>query len=335
MLGYVINERYKLIQTLGEGGFGVVYRAHDLSLSRDVAIKILSINAQKEPSQAERFIAEARITSQLHHPNLVTLYDSGQVQSVSVVNEHVLVGQLFLVTELLLGASLERVLEHKVLDLPQTMSLLRQLAEGLAVAHDHGVIHRDIKPPNIFIHRLDGREVVKLLDFGIAKVAHEHHHTLTGQLFGTPYYMSPEQIYGKRQLSHATDIYSLGVLVFHCLTGLVPFDGDSQYVIFNKHINEEIPLLSRHHPELSRPEIQGVVEGLMAKSPQDRPQSAHEVLEILDSLEALCPSWFEPPAPLLEHVPLNRDATARVHLSDLSTGAMEFELTPSLSLIHI
>ncbi|MBM4290579.1 MAG: serine/threonine protein kinase [Deltaproteobacteria bacterium] len=345
MLGHVINDRYKLIKTLGEGGFGVVYRARDLALSRDVAIKLLSLNAQKDPAQAERFMAEARITSKLHHPNLVTLYDSGQVQSVSTPNEHALVGQLFLVTELLLGASLERVLEHKVLDLPQTMSLLRQLAEGLAVAHAHGVIHRDIKPPNIFVHQVEGPggnrerdgegqgEVVKLLDFGIAKVADEQTHTLTGQLFGTPYYMSPEQIYGKKQLTHATDIYSLGVLTFHCLTGQVPFDGDSQYVIFNKHIHEAVPRLSLHHPELKRAEIQAVVEGLMEKRPQDRPQGALEVLELLDNLEALCPAWFEPPAPLLEGVPLNRGDTERVRLSELNTGALDmsalvFELTP-------
>ena len=231
MIGQTINNRYYIQKLLGKGGFGSVYRALDQHLEREVAIKILSFNAQKNPEQAERFIAEAKITSRLQHRNILTLYDFGQMYG----------GSLFIVSELLNGTSLDEVLNRYPLSIPQTFHVLQQVTEAIEEAHRHGITHRDVKPPNLFIHQVGDREELKLLDFGIAKVSGEDNNTLTGQLFGTPYYMSPEQIYGSKNITNTTDIYSLGVLAYHCLTGHVPFDGNSQYVIFNKHIKSPVP----------------------------------------------------------------------------------------------
>lgn len=172
----VIANRYQLLDLLGEGGFGSVYRAYDMQNKQEVAIKILHFDANKKPEQAQRFQIEAHITAALQHPNILRVFELGQT------NE----GKLYMVTELLVGAPLDEILTIQVLNLPQTFYVLRQATLALKDAHDKAVIHRDIKPGNLFIHKEGNREVVKLLDFGIAKVLHQDQKTLTGQLFGTP-----------------------------------------------------------------------------------------------------------------------------------------------------
>ena len=311
MIEKTLDSRYYVQKLLGEGGFGSVYRAFDQNLRREVAVKILNFDARKDPKQGERFLIEAQITSQLQHKNVLRLYDFGQTEE----------GEFYIVSELLDGASLEVVLDCYPLSIPQTFNVLRQVTEALDIAHQHNIIHRDVKPPNVFIHTTRGYEEIKLLDFGIAKVGGEDNSTITGELFGTPYYMSPEQIYGSKSVSKATDIYSLGILAFHCLTGQVPFDGESQYIIFNKHIKEPVPLLSKFSPAFDKPQLQSLIESMMAKKPKDRPQDGSEIIKALDDLKAISPEWFTTAQPLLsKEVPTNRGGTQSVQLSNLNTS---------------
>ena len=230
MIDKVIQGRYHLEKLLGEGGFGAVYQARDIKLERFVAIKLLNQSAKSNPDHAQRFITEAKVTSQLSHRNIPIVYEYGESEQ----------GQLFIVTELFQGSSLEGVIDSTSLSPRQASWIINEVNEALIVAHKRGITHRDVKPPNIYVHRGSSGEEVKLLDFGIAKLNNNQSHTLTGQLFGTPYFMAPEQILGQKNISPATDMYSLGAVLFYCLTGTVPYDGDSQFMIFNNNYHFSI-----------------------------------------------------------------------------------------------
>ena len=277
MIGRVIQGRYRLTRLVGEGGFGTVYQAEDTKFGRDIAIKLLSPAANKNPEHARRFIDEAKVTSQLSHRNIPVVYDFGEAES----------GQLFIVTELFTGSALEDILEQGMMTPRQASWVASEVNEALVVAHHGKITHRDVKPPNIFIHRGSSGEEVKLLDFGIAKLSNQKSHTLTGQLFGTPYFMSPEQILGHKAITPAADIYSLGAVLFYCLTNTVPFDGDSQFVIFNKHVNSATPLLRERVPYLNNPHLQQLIDHLMEKRPEDRPQNAYEARDLFAQIEVL------------------------------------------------
>jgi serine/threonine protein kinase len=275
MIGNVILDRYRIEKLLGEGGFGAVYKAQDVKLGRMVALKILNHVARQNPEHTRRFIDEAKVTSQLSHRNIPVVYEYGQSED----------GQLFIVTELFIGGSLEEILGCVSLSPRQASWITTEVNEALVAAHQQGITHRDVKPPNIYLHRSTSGEEVKLLDFGIAKLNNHESHTLTGQLFGTPYFMSPEQILGRRDITPAADLYSLGAVLFYNLTSTVPFDGDSQFVIFNKHVNSPVPLLNDRVTHLNSLRLQQLLELLMEKNPLDRPQSAYEAREILAEIE--------------------------------------------------
>ena len=277
MIGNVILDRYRIEKQLGEGGFGAVYQAQDVKLGRMVALKILNHIAQKNPEHTRRFIDEAKVTSQLSHRNIPVVYEYGQSEE----------GQLFIVTELFIGGSLEEILGCISLSPRQASWITSEVNEALVAAHQQGITHRDVKPPNIYLHRSTSGEEVKLLDFGIAKLNNHESHTLTGQLFGTPYFMSPEQILGRRDITPAADLYSLGAVLFYNLTSTVPFDGDSQFVIFNKHVNAPVPKLSDRVPHLNSYRLQQLIEVLMEKNPKDRPQSASEAREIFAEIDQI------------------------------------------------
>ena len=278
MIGKVIQGRYHLEKLLGEGGFGAVYQAKDIKLERLVAIKLLNQGAKSNSDHAQRFITEAKVTSQLSHRNIPVVYEYGESEE----------GQLFIVTELFQGLSLEDVIDTIHLSPRQASWIANEVNEALIVAHKRGITHRDVKPPNIYIHQGTSGEEVKLLDFGIAKLNNNQSHTLTGQLFGTPYFMAPEQILGQKNISPATDMYSLGAVLFYCLTRTVPYDGDSQFMIFNKHVNSPTPLLVERHPLLTQNRLQELINFLMEKKPEDRPKSSHEAREIFAEIEYLC-----------------------------------------------
>ena len=275
MIGKVIQGRYHLERLLGEGGFGAVYQAEDAKFERLVAVKLLHQTAKSNPDHAQRFITEAKITSQLSHRNIPVVYEYGESEE----------GQLFIVTELFTGASLEEIIDEISLSPRQASWIANEVNEALVVAHQKGITHRDVKPPNIYIHQGSSGEEVKLLDFGIAKISNTQSHTLTGQLFGTPYFMSPEQILGQKNISPATDMYSLGAVLFYCLTRTVPYDGDSQFMIFNKHVNAPTPSLVERAPYLDHIRLQELINCLMEKKPEDRPRNSQEARELFTEIE--------------------------------------------------
>jgi serine/threonine protein kinase len=231
----VLNQRYLLTDKLGQGGFGAVYQATDLLLDREVAVKVLNIKEADQDDMVSRFLTEAKIASKLNHPNTLTIYDFGRNKEDCC----------YLVSELLLGESLHERLARAVLPVASTLEILFQVSLALKEAHYEKIVHRDIKPANIFLHGIkpDVAFTVKLLDFGIAKMLEGTSNTVTGQMMGTPHYMSPEQIINIKLVDHRTDIYSLGIVFFHMLTGLVPYDDDSYYAIMRHHMQSPMPLL--------------------------------------------------------------------------------------------
>ncbi len=271
LIGTCIDDRYEVVKRIGAGGMADVYRARQLSVDRDVAIKVLAGDAARDADLIRRFQVEARIISRLRHPNTLKLIDFGSLPD----------GRMFLVSEMLEGAPLDVVLKTGPLSVERTLHLLRQAFEALAEAHSAGVVHRDLKPGNLFVEEVEGQEVLKVLDFGIARVLHGTAHTVTGKIFGTPSYMSPEQARGET-VDAATDLYSMGVVAYHCLAGAQPFTGTTPYSVLLKPVNDPPPPLD---VSVAPAALRGLVMSLLAKTPSDRPASAREVAERLRSLE--------------------------------------------------
>ncbi|HET9545324.1 MAG TPA: protein kinase, partial [Gaiellaceae bacterium] len=213
-IGDTIADRYRLDGVLGSGGMSRVYRAHDNVLERDVALKVLHDKLSDDPSYVERFRREARAIARLSHPNIVTVIDRGQVDSAE-----------FIVFELVRGANLKQLLsERRYLPVREALAIVHQAARGLAFAHEHGIVHRDVKPQNVLV---DDDGAAKVTDFGIARsLDRESGLTQTGAILGTADYLSPEQATGQ-PVTEAADQYSLGVLLYELLTGEVPYRGES------------------------------------------------------------------------------------------------------------
>ena len=239
MINVCLDDRYTLEELIGRGGAAAVYRAHDEKVGRSVAIKLpKNAGAFAEESKAD-FEREASRYTRLQHPNTLRLFDYGQTRD----------GQTYIVTELLSGQTLKERLDSleevgKIgIGVRRTISLMRDVTSALSEAHADGLVHRDLKPSNIFLQSLGGQEVVKVIDFGIAKDLQEA--TLTGSstLWGTPLYMSPEQAQGKT-IDARSDLYALGVIAFECLVGKPPFQGNTPYAILMQHIDSEPPTLA-------------------------------------------------------------------------------------------
>ncbi|MFA0740251.1 MAG: hypothetical protein DFNUSKGM_000353 [Candidatus Fervidibacter sacchari] len=219
--------RYQLLRVIGKGGMGLVYLARDPILQRLVAIKVLSPHLSSDETVIARFINEARIAASLQHPNIVTVYEAGQDGNF-----------VFMAMEYVEGQDLASLIRQKgKLHPDEAIAILKAVASALDYAHQKGVIHRDVKPSNVLISN-DG--VVKLMDFGIARVVGGERHTKTGVLVGTPEYMAPELWEGK-DADKMADLYSLGVMAYEMLTGEVPFTGDTPIAIGYKHVHSEIP----------------------------------------------------------------------------------------------
>jgi serine/threonine-protein kinase len=264
--------RYELLSELGQGAMGVVYKARDPVLDRVVAIKTINLTLPKdELSEYEaRFYQEARAAGGLNHPNIVTIYDIGKSERIA-----------YMAMEFLEGEELRSILSHRE-PLPVTLALdiAAQVAEGLDYAHERHIVHRDIKPANIMIVR-DG--LVKITDFGIARMRTNEVKTMTGMILGSPKYMSPEQVAGKRA-DHRADLFSLGVVLYEMLTGEAPFLADSIHGIMYQILNFTPPAPSTKNPEL--PEIVDlIVAKALAKSVDERYQSARE---FADDLKSCC-----------------------------------------------
>jgi serine/threonine-protein kinase len=278
---------YRVYELLGRGGMASVYRGEHALLERPVAIKFLRPDIARSPDAQQRFLREARLVARLAHPNIVTLFDFGVLPD----------GTYYQASELVAGQTLRELLRSTRLPPAQALGFARQLALGLASAHELGIVHRDLKPSNIMVvpdgAQPDGYRL-KILDFGIAKLVQTSDAPVThaGVAIGTPGYMSPEQCRGDLDIGPATDIYSLGVVMFAMLCGAAPFDAADTDRLLDGHLHDEPPAPS--HLIACAPEVDALVLACLAKSPRQRPQS---MAEIIASLDRLAGARGERPAP--------------------------------------
>jgi eukaryotic-like serine/threonine-protein kinase len=254
--GDLIADRYELEELVGTGGMSSVFRARDRQLGRRVALKILHAHYAGDPEYLERFRREARAVARLSHPNVVTVIDRGDDD-----------GRQYIVFEYVEGENLkELVLRSGRLPVRRALELALSVADGLAFAHDRGLVHRDVKPQNVLLSR-EGD--VKVTDFGIARSLHvDHGVTQTGTVLGTGEYLAPEQASGK-PVSAATDVYSLGVVLWELLAGDVPFLGENFVAVALRHVNEPPPSLRGRRPDVS-PRLEAAVDRALAKDPGRR-----------------------------------------------------------------
>jgi len=272
-VGDVIADKFRIDTVLGHGGMGVVYAATNRLTDKRVAIKMLLPQIAVHRDMAERFVREAKASARIAHRNVVDIYDVG---------EHA--GSTFLVMELLVGMSLADYLDlRKTIPLPETMAILAHVCRGVAAAHAKGVVHRDLKPDNIFLRRDERGEPVepKVLDFGISKLldagATIGIATGTGQSMGTPFYMPPEQMTGAREVTRAADVYSIGVVIFRCLTGQYQYAAENVATLAIKQHSEAPRTLFSLRPDLG-PEISRALERALAPVPTDRYQTIEELV---------------------------------------------------------
>ena len=266
---------YRLDSVLGSGAMGVVYLATDEKRGHPAAVKVVHNELAQGPNVQSRFIREAEILRHFSHPGIVRFLGGGKFR-----------GTLYIAMEFIQGSTLEKILEERgAIPWREAATLAVQICNALHYAHEHGVIHRDLKPSNLMITE-DGK--VKLTDFGIAKDLDKTALTAPGRTLGTAAYMAPEQIRGTPPVSHKTDLYSLGVVLYQMLTGRPPFEGSTAVVLMHCHMNEEPPRPSDKVHEIPKA-LDNLVVSLMAKVPSDRPWDAaaveHILTELLDKAE--------------------------------------------------
>jgi serine/threonine-protein kinase len=270
--GTTVGE-YRVDRRLGSGAFGDVYAGEQPLIGKKVAIKVLRRELAASPSVLSRFIAEARAVNKIRHQNIIDIFSFGMIDDE----------QPYFVMELLDGATLAAVLDReRRLPLATALPILRGIAAALDAAHDAGVLHRDLKPDNVFLAaQKDGSYFPKLLDFGVAKMmgGGEAHRTATGVAVGTPTYMAPEQCRGKK-VDRRADVYALGVVVHEMLTGRRPFDAESAVDMIWKHVAEAPPPMSSVCPDLPAI-LDAPVLAMLAKHPDDRPSTAGEAISAL------------------------------------------------------
>ncbi len=264
--GSKINDRYQIIKTLGEGGMANVYLAHDTILDRNVAVKVLRGDLANDEKFVRRFQREALSASSLSHPNIVEMYDVGEDD-----------GQYYIVMEYVDGKTLKQVLKQRGhLSITEVVDIMLQLTDGMAHAHDAYIIHRDIKPQNIMIL---SNGMIKITDFGVATALNSTQLTQTNSVMGTVHYLPPEQAQGKGSTIRS-DIYSMGIMMYELLTGLVPYKGDNAVEIALKHLKEPLPSVRKTNSSVPQ-SIENVIIRATAKNPKNRYVDAREMHEDL------------------------------------------------------
>lgn len=313
--GTIIAGRYRVVREVGRGSFGVVYLTDDLDTGEPRAVKVLLDWAAKNDSIRHRLRREAKLASHLHGPHVVRIYACDEAAD----------GHIYLVMEYLAGRELDLELrEHGPLDPPRVATLAAQVLEALAEAHKLGVIHRDIKPNNIFLcHDAQGREFVKVFDFGIAKVSGTGSLTetaklsLQGGVMGTPVYMSPEQCRGET-LTPASDFYSLGIVLYELLTGQVPFDDENPVQILLKHNRDPVPPL----PEaIAQAPLGRAIARALQKEAHDRYETAEDFAAAIAGKPVPTRLSSATPAAGMPVVSLPRELPASLANAPAATGS--------------
>jgi serine/threonine-protein kinase len=269
--------QFRIVERIGRGGMGIVYRAEDEKLERVVALKVLPEDFDDDASRKRRFLREARVAASLAHANVATVHEVGEAD-----------GRIFIAMELVEGRTLRHVLDGDRLAIPEALRITREIVRGVSLAHERGIAHRDLKPDNVMV-RDDG--VVKVLDFGLAKPvdvtprdAETMSWTQEGRILGTPGYMSPEQATG-RPVDVRTDVFAIGVLLYEMLTGKRPFVGDTSMDILMATSRDEPVPIRKLAPRVS-PALATIVERCLAKSKDERFASAVDLLAALDTVDS-------------------------------------------------
>lgn len=289
-IGDTIDEKYRIVSLLGEGGMGAVFEGENIRIHRKVAIKILHSNVAQSDDAVQRFEREAQAAGRIGSEHIVEVLDMGELPG----------GDRYMVMEYLDGEALnDRIESAGQMSAQATASIIIDMLEGLKAAHAAGIYHRDLKPDNVFLIANKGgkKDFVKLVDFGISKfstLGGEFSMTRTGAIMGTPYYLSPEQAKGERTVDHRSDIYAVGVILWEAVAGRVPFEGETFNELLFKIVLEPIPPLSSAVENID-PHFATIVEKGMARDPEQRFQSAQEMQDALRG-------WLngQPPAPELE-----------------------------------
>jgi tRNA A-37 threonylcarbamoyl transferase component Bud32 len=279
MLGVAVGN-YTVTGTIGRGGMSAIYLARHALLGREVAVKVLLPELSRQPEMVDRFFTEARAVTTIRHPGVIEVYDFGYLED----------GGAYIVMELLEGETLSsRLTGAEPLSIDWALGIGRQLAAALGAAHEQGVVHRDLKPDNIFLvedPETPGAERLKLLDFGIARMTRQPRRatsTEVGVIIGTPEYMAPEQCRGHGEIDHRTDLYALGCVMYQMICGRLPFVADGCGELVAAHLSMPPPSPRSVHPAVT-PALESLLLRLLAKSPDDRPASAAEVIEEIDAI---------------------------------------------------
>ncbi|MEQ8985877.1 MAG: serine/threonine-protein kinase [Deltaproteobacteria bacterium] len=300
LIGRVLLERYEVLQRIGSGGMGAVYVGKQTAVGRKVALKVLRSDLMANDHVRQRFRREAEIIARLSHPHTIQLIDYGETPE----------GLAVMVMELLLGASLsERLKQSGPLPMELTVRIGKEVAASLAEAHLHGLVHRDLKPANIFLADVGSATHAKVLDFGIARILDEEatRLTSTGQVFGTPRYMSPEQAMSTADVDARSDLYSLGLILYECIVGQPPFVAQTSIQYLSAHTTQAPPKLRDQAP--SAPvALEALIDACLAKEPDDRPQTAEVVEKALERIQRSLESGEEPFVP---HFPGRDDDPTR------------------------
>jgi serine/threonine protein kinase len=276
----LLDQRYRILRLLGEGGMGAVYYGEHVGLKRPVAVKVLHADLANREEASRRLQREAEVAATLHHPNIVEVFDVGVAKN----------GEPYLVMEYLEGQSLRDLMaRHPRADLATACAVMEPVLLALQAAHRKDIVHRDLKPDNVFLARQpDGRVLVKVIDFGVSKIATvepDRWRTQTGMVLGTPNYMSPEQARGAADVDHRTDLWAAGTILYEMLTGALPYAGDSFAEFFARLLTEPPRPPRSVYPELS-PEVEPLLAKAICKEPAGRFQSAEEMLAALAQTSA-------------------------------------------------
>ena len=313
--GAIIAGRYRIVRQLASGGQAAVFLAKQEPLGRQVALKILmpgtEANEQERLLFQNRFQREARTLAGFDHPNIIVIYDYGPSEE----------GSFYIAMEYIEGVRFNDLLRSGPLEPMRALRLIMQVCEALRYAHEHKVIHRDIKHSNVLVRNRNGVEQVKVVDFGIAKMMEDETGlTLTGVVLGSPHFMAPEQARGST-LSHQVDIYAVGVLLYCCLVGRYPFNGDSFHKIVFGHLGKEVPTFQEANPAVQiNPNLEAIVRRCLAKEPTQRFPDVDDLLRTL--------SWFLEED---DEGSLELDPVTAEHLPPHQSGAAPAQNTPAFA----